>query len=123
VRHRGSAARATSIPFFVSCRKWRVYKPPAAIAHRAGHPNEDRPTWVENQIRPIAIGRSNWLFAGSFRAGHRAAAVISLLHSARLNGHDPYVYMKYVLERLPTQPASRITELLPHRWRQNNSAH
>jgi len=73
--------------------------------------------WVENQIRPIAIGRSNWLFAGSLRAGQRAAAVMSLLHSARLNGHDPYAYLKDVLERLPTQPASRIDELLPHRWR------
>jgi transposase len=72
--------------------------------------------WVENQIRPIAIGRNNWLFAGSLRAGKRAAAVMSLVHSARLNGHDPYVYLKDVLERLPTQPASRVEELLPHRW-------
>jgi transposase len=79
--------------------------------------------WVENQIRPIAIGRSNWLFAGSLRAGQRAAAVMSLLHSARLNGHDPYAYLKDVLERLPTQPASRTAELLPHRWRQASSAH
>ncbi len=73
--------------------------------------------WVENQIRPIAIGRNNWLFAGSLRAGKRAAAVMSLVHSARLNGHDPYVYIKGVLERLPAQPASRVDELLPHRWR------
>lgn len=72
--------------------------------------------WVENHIRPIALGRSNWLFAGSLRAGKRAAAIMSLLHSARINGHDPYAYMKDVLERLPTQPASRIGELLPHRW-------
>ena len=72
--------------------------------------------WVENQIRPIAIGRSNWLFAGSLRAGQRAAAVMSLLRSARLNGLDPYSYIKDVLTRLPTQPAGRIEELLPHRW-------
>ena len=72
--------------------------------------------WVENQIRPIAIGRSNWLFAGSLRAGQRAAAVMSLLQSARLNGLDPYGYIKDVLARLPTQPAGRIEELLPHRW-------
>jgi transposase len=72
--------------------------------------------WVENQIRPIALGRSNWLFAGSLRAGKRAAAVMSLVHSARLNGHDPYAYLRDVLERLPTQPASRADELLPHRW-------
>ena len=72
--------------------------------------------WVDNQIRPIAIGRNNWLFAGSLRAGKRAAAVMSLVHSARLNGHDPYAYLKDVLDRLPAQPASRIGELLPHRW-------
>ena len=72
--------------------------------------------WVENQIRPIAIGRSNWLFAGSLRAGQRAAAIMSLVHSARLNGHDPYAYLRDVLARLPTQPASRIDELLPHWW-------
>jgi hypothetical protein len=72
--------------------------------------------WVENQIRPIALGRSNWLFAGSLRAGKRAAAIMSLLHSARINGHEPYAYLKDVLERLPTHPASRIDELLPHRW-------
>jgi transposase len=72
--------------------------------------------WVENRIRPIALGRSNWLFAGSLRAGQRAAAVMSLLHSARLNGHEVHAYMKDILERLPSQPASRIGELLPHRW-------
>ena len=72
--------------------------------------------WVENQIRPIAIGRNNWLFAGSLRAGKRAAAIMSLVHSARLNGHDPYAYLRDVLERLPTQPASQIGALLPHRW-------
>lgn len=74
--------------------------------------------WVENRIRPIALGRQNWLFAGSLRAGRRAAAVMSLIHSAKLNGLDPYAYIRDVLERLPTQPASRIEELLPHRWAQ-----
>lgn len=72
--------------------------------------------WVENRIRPIALGRANWLFAGSLRAGKRAAAIMSLLHSARVNGHEPYAYFKDVLERLPTHPANRIDELLPHRW-------
>ena len=64
----------------------------------------------------MALGRSNWLFAGSLRAGKRAAAIMSLIQSARLNGHDPYRYLKDVLDRLPTQPASRIGELLPHCW-------
>lgn len=72
--------------------------------------------WIENQIRPIAIGRSNWLFAGSLRAGQRAAAVMTLIQSARLNGHDPYAYLKDVLARLPTQRVSLVHELLPHRW-------
>lgn len=72
--------------------------------------------WIENQIRPIAIGRSNWLFAGSLRAGKRAAAVMSLIRSAKLNEHDPYAYLKDVLTRLPTQRASQIGQLLPHRW-------
>src|SRR5208282_6947337 len=72
---------------------------------------------IENRIRPVALGRSNWLFCGSLRAGQRAAAIMSLIQSAKLNGHDPYRYLKDVLERLPTQPASQLEELLPHRWR------
>jgi len=72
--------------------------------------------WVENQIRPIALGRSNWLFAGSLRAGQRAAAIMSLVHSARINGHEPHAYLNDVMQRLPMQSASRIGELLPHRW-------
>lgn len=71
---------------------------------------------IENQIRPWALGRSNWLFAGSLRSGKRAAAIMSLIQSARMNGHDPYAYLKDVLTRLPTQRASEITELLPHKW-------
>jgi transposase len=61
--------------------------------------------WVENRIRPIALGRQNWLFAGSLRAGKRAAAVMSLIHSAKLNGLDPYAYMRDVLERLQSLAA------------------
>jgi len=71
---------------------------------------------VENRIRPVALGRNNWLFAGTLRAGQRAAAIMSVVQTAKLNGHDPYGYLKDVLERLPTQPASRLAELLPHRW-------
>ena len=70
----------------------------------------------EQQIRPWATGRKNWLFAGTLAAGQRAAAITSLSQSAKLNGHDPYVYLKDVLQRLPTQRASEIGQLLPHRW-------
>jgi hypothetical protein len=72
--------------------------------------------WAENQIRPWALGRKNWLFAGSLRSGKRAAAIMNLIQSARLNGHDPYAYLKDVLTRLPTQRASEIDQLLPHKW-------
>ena len=71
---------------------------------------------LENRIRPVALGRNNWLFAGSLRAGQRAANIMSLAQSAKLNGHDPYQYLKDVLERLPTHPASRLEELLPAQW-------
>jgi len=72
---------------------------------------------MENRIHPVALGRANWLFAGSLRAGKRAAVIMSLIQSAKLNGHDPYRYLADVLVRLPTQPASHLEELLPHHWR------
>jgi hypothetical protein len=65
---------------------------------------------IENRISPVALGRSDWMFAGSLRAGRRAAVIMSPMQSAKLNGHDPYRYLKDVLERLPTQPASRIED-------------
>ncbi|MCH4565588.1 IS66 family transposase [Halomonas sp. EGI 63088] len=74
---------------------------------------------VENLIRPWALGRTNWLFAGSLRSGQRAANIMSLIQSAKLNGHEPYAYLKNVLERLPTHKASQIHELLPHNWQHN----
>jgi len=73
----------------------------------------------ENQMRPWALGRKNWLFIGSQLAGERAAVVMSLLQSAKLNGHDPWAYLKDVLGRMPTQLNSRLDELLPHRWQRS----
>ena len=70
----------------------------------------------EQQIRPWATGRKNWLFAGTLLAGQRAAAIMSLIQSAKLNGLDPYAYLRDVLERLPTQRIRDVDELLPHRW-------
>ena len=72
---------------------------------------------IERAIRPIALGRKNWLFAGSRSAGERAAAIMSLIATAKQNGHDPYAYLKDVITRLPTHPDRRIEELLPHRWK------
>lgn len=101
--------------------RWRKFqwrrKPPEALTRYLD--DGDAPidnNWVENQIRSVALGRKNWLFSGSLRGGQRAAAVMSLIQSARLNGHDPYAYLKDVLTRLPTQKNHQIAELLPHRW-------
>jgi hypothetical protein len=73
---------------------------------------------IENLMRPWAMGRKAWLFCGSELAGQRAAMVMSLVQSAKLNGHDPWAYLKDVLERLLAHPNRRIDELLPHRWGQ-----
>jgi hypothetical protein len=72
--------------------------------------------FLERQIKPWAMGRKAWLFCGSESGGQRAAVVMSLVQSAKLNGHDPWAYLRDVLARLPTQLNSRIDELLPHRW-------
>ena len=77
-----------------------------------GHlPIDNNP--VENVIRPIALGKKNWLFAGSERAGQRAAAIQTLLRTAKLNGLDSADWLLDTLEKLPTWPNSRIDELLP----------
>lgn len=72
---------------------------------------------IENLMRPWAMGRKAWLFAGSEQAGKRAAMVMSLVQSARLHGHDPWAYLKDGLERLLAHPNHRIDELLPHQWK------
>ncbi|WP_408698469.1 transposase domain-containing protein [Acinetobacter baumannii] len=71
---------------------------------------------LENQMRPWALGRKNWLFAGSLRSGQRAANIMTLIQSAKLNGLDPYAYLSDVL-RLPTHKVTQIEELLPHCWK------
>lgn len=77
-----------------------------------GHlPIDNNP--VENAIRPIALGKKNWLFVGSERAGQRTAAIQTLLGTAKLNGLDPTAWLRDTLEKLPTWPNSRIDELLP----------
>jgi transposase len=68
---------------------------------------------AERSIRPVALGRKNWLFAGSDDGGERAAAIYSLLGTAQLNGLNVEAYLRYVLERLPDHPVNRVSELLP----------
>jgi transposase len=64
----------------------------------------------------MAIGRKNWTFAGSDQGGHRAAAIYTLIQTARLNDVDPQVWLADVLARLQDHPAKRIDELLPWNW-------
>lgn len=75
------------------------------------YPIDNNP--IENAIRPIALGRKNWLFAGSETAGRRAAAIMSLLATAKANGLDPHAWLTDVLTRLPTTLDRDIDSLLP----------
>lgn len=68
---------------------------------------------AERALRAVALGRKNYLFAGSDRGGERAAAIYSLLGSAKLNGLDPEAYLSNLLARIADHPVNRIAELLP----------
>ena len=93
-----------------SLKRWTAIERYANSGHL---PIDNNP--IENAIRPIAIGKKNWLFAGSVRAGKQAAAIQSLLATAKANGIEPLAWLKATLEKLPTHPNSRIDELLPLR--------
>jgi transposase len=75
---------------------------------------------AERELRAVAIGRRNWTFAGSDEGGRRAAAIYTLIATAKLNGTDPRAWLADVLARLPDHPAKRIQELLPWNWRPQN---
>lgn len=102
----GALARALDY----SLKRWPAL---ARYATRGDLPIDNNP--VENAIRPIALGKKNWLFAGSEAAGKRAAKIQSLLATAKANGIEPLQWLTDTLEKLPTWPNSRIDELLPIR--------
>lgn len=72
---------------------------------------------IENTIRPIALGRQAYLFAGSHDAAQNAAIIYSLFATCRLHDVNPYDWLKYVLTVMPSFPSSRIQELLPQNWK------
>lgn len=71
---------------------------------------------IENAIRPTAVGKKNWLFLGGEETGDRSAVIYTLIESAKRHGHEPYAYLKDVLERLPSLKVSGIGPLLPANW-------
>jgi hypothetical protein len=72
---------------------------------------------VENSIRPVALGRKNYLFAGSHSAAQRAAMFYSLLATCRNHEVNPSIWLHDVLNRIATYPINRIEDLLPHHWK------
>jgi len=72
---------------------------------------------AERELRAVAVGRKNWTFAGSDEGGRRAAAIYTLIQTAKLNDVDPQAWLAEVLARLPDHPASRIADLLPWSWK------
>jgi hypothetical protein len=70
----------------------------------------------ERAIRPIAVGRKNWLHLGSAAGGRTAAILLSVTQSARAFGLEPWSYLRDLLGRVSTHPARRIAELLPDQW-------
>lgn len=68
---------------------------------------------VENTIRPVAIGRKNYLFAGSHNGAVRAAMLYSFLGTCKINNVNPFEWLRETLQKIPTQPMNKLTEMLP----------
>ena len=77
---------------------------------------------AERMIRPLTLGRRNWTFAGSDRGGERAAAIYTLLQTAKLNDVDPQAWLADVLSRIADTPSSRLAGLLPWNWKRRQDA-
>ena len=105
----GNSGTANAIDY--TLRRWPAL---ARYVDDGTFPIDNNP--IENAIRPIALGRKNWLFAGSETAGKRAAAIMSLLATAKANGHEPQAWLTDVLTRLPTTLDRDIGTLLPCSW-------
>ncbi len=73
---------------------------------------------VENSLRPVALGRKNYLFCGKYEAAQRTAMIYSLLGSCKMQGVTPYLWLKDVLTRISMHPINKIKELFPHHWKQ-----
>ncbi len=72
---------------------------------------------VENSIRPVALGRKNYLFAGSHEAAKRSAMLYSLMGTCKLHDINPFIWLRDVLQRINNHHINKIEELLPHNWK------
>jgi len=77
---------------------------------------------IENAIRPTAVGKKNWLFVGGEDTGERSAVIYTLIESAKRHGHEPYAYLRDLLERLPGMKAAELDALLPANWQPGGHA-
>ena len=77
---------------------------------------------AENAIRPIAIGRKNWLFIGDREAGQAAANLLTIITTCKHAGDDPYAYLLDVMRRMPLLKTTEIGTLIPERWTAKASA-
>jgi len=71
---------------------------------------------IENAVRPLALGRKNYLFAGSHQSAQHAAMMYSFFASCKANNVNPFIWLNDILNRLPEYKANKIEELLPHNW-------
>lgn len=102
----GNSGTAKALTY--TLRRWDAL---ARYVDDSRYPIDNNP--IENAIRPIALGRKNWLFAGSEQAGRRAAAIMSLLATAKANGLEPHAWLANTLARLPATLHRDIDTLLP----------
>ena len=75
---------------------------------------------AERALRGFALGRKSWLFAGSERGADRAALIVTLIMTAKLNDIDPQAWLADVLARIADQSSARLSELLPWEWKKNS---
>src|SRR5262249_60612140 len=104
-------------------RRSIINPPPARSRFETAPRLEADNNIAENAIRCIALGRRNWLFAGSHSGGERAAATYSILQTAKLNGVNPEAYLTDTLAKIAAgYPINRISELMPWVYRSTHEA-
>ena len=96
--------------FAYSIERWQRL----SIYATTGHLNIDNNP-VKNSIRPVAIGRKNYLFAGSHEAAQRSVMRYSIPGTCKLHGIEPYAWLRDVLQNIADHPINKIEDLLPHR--------